>query len=225
MSERVDIQISECLDGELDESRLSAFLKRYGGDDRLRRRFSRYVIARDCLRRAHPPGGGEDIADRVMDALADEPVVLAPRRHSRFTGERARRLLRPAAGLAVAASVATLAIFGLRGEYAGESEPVDRPPQAQTNVLASDSAPAGPPSPEFQYADARVRRPMAQTVSGGERAWLNDYLLRHKEAAGFVGRSGFMPYVHIVATEAPPRPESEDPDEPARRLPVDTQPE
>lgn len=226
MSERVDIQISECLDGELDEPRLSGFLKKYGRDDRLRRRFSRYVIARDCLRRSHAPNGGGNIADRVMDALADEPVVLAPRRRSRFAGERARRLLRPAAGLAVAASVATVAVLGLRGEYADDSAPVNEPPRAQTNMLATDTATTVPRSPEFQYADAQVRRPMAQTVSGGERAWLNDYLLRHKEAAGFVGRSGFMPYVHIVATESPSRDSGEsEADEPLRRLPVNTQPE
>lgn len=237
MNREVDIQVSECLDGELDESRLSAFLKRYGGDGSLRRRFSRYVIARDCLHRTHPRGSGNDIADRVMNALADEPVVLAPRKRTWFTGEGARRVLKPAAGLAVAASVATIAVLGLRGEYiggGGSPDGMNEPARveasrAQTSeFMASDSSPAVPRSPNLQYADAQVRQPMAQTVSRGERAWLNDYLLRHKEAAGFVGRSGFTPYVHIVATEARPRPatdESGESEEPARRLPVNTEPE
>lgn len=223
MSEEVDIQVSEVLDGELDESRVSVFLKRYRGDGELRQRFSRYVVARECLRGGRPPGGGGAFADRVMDALANEPVVLAPRRRSALTGERARRLLRPAAGLAVAASVATIAILGLRGDNI-DGVGGDAPRARTSQPVAAGSVPQPVRMPQFQYADAQVRQPVAQTVSASDRAWLNDYLLRHKEAAGFVGRSGFMPYVHIVTTEAPARAESE-PEVPMRSLPVNTQPE
>ncbi len=225
MNKDVDIQVSECLDGELEESRLPGFLERYGADEGLRRRFSRYVVVRDCLRQAPPHPADTEFAGRVMGALADEPVVLAPRRRSVFTGERARRLLRPAAGLAVAASVATVAVLGLRGDYTDESE--RQVPGVQNGQpLVSESPVARSRAPEFQYADVQVRQPVAQTVSTRDRTWLNDYLLRHKEAAGFVGRSGFMPYVHIVATEAPARDSGEsEADEPLSRLPVNTQPE
>lgn len=231
MSEEVDIQVSEILDGELDESRLSAFLKRYNGDDGLRKRFSRYVLARDCLHRINPQAPDGDFADRVMNALADEPVVLAPRRSSAFSGERWRGLLKPAAGLAVAASVATVAVLGLRGDHGANEIGADAPRAQMSQPVASDTTMAGSRSPDFQYADVQVRRPVAQTVSAGDRTWLNDYLLRHKEASGFVGRSGFTPYVHIVATEAPDRaadssvPPEREREESLRRLPVNTRPE
>lgn len=225
MNKDVDIQVSECLDGELDESRLPGFLERYGAEGGLRRRFSRYVVVRDCLRQAPPLTVDNDFAGRVMGALADEPVVLAPRGRSVFAGERARRLLRPAAGLAVAASVATVAVLGLRGDYVDESDREAPGVQSGQPLVAESPAPRSR-SPEFQYADVQVRQPMAQTVSTRDRTWLNDYLLRHKEAAGFVGRSGFMPYVHIVATDAPARDSGEsETDESLRRLPVNTQPE
>lgn len=228
MSEEVDIQISEFLDGELDESRLSTFLERYGNDRGLRERFSRYVVTRECLRRTRPLEGDSGFADRVMEALADEPVVLAPRRRTAFSGGRARRMLKPAAGLAVAASVATVAVLGLRGDNI-EDGAADAPTARMSQPLAAESGGTGPRSSGLQYADAQVRQPMAQTVGASDRAWLNDYLLRHKEAAGFVGRSGFMPYVHIVATEAPvesePARSGNDSERPLRRLPVNTQPE
>lgn len=199
MSERTDIEISEFLDGELAQSRLSEFVTRCSGSDDMKQKLARYAVARDSLRRLRT-GPGMDYADRVMEALSDEPVVLAPKRRNPFGGERAARVLRPAAGLAVAATVATMAVLGLRGDGpAGPESVVPSAPQSQQ--LASDAVRGRSPAANLQYVDAQVRTPVAQTASARDRAWLNEYLLRHNEATGFVGRSGFMPYVHIVTTD------------------------
>ena len=222
MSERTDIEISEFLDGELEQSRLSDFVTRCTGSDELKRKLSRYAVARDSLRRLRT-GPGADYADRVMEALSDEPVVLAPKRRIPLGGERAARVLKPAAGLAVAATVATMAVLGLRGDGpSGPERTTPGSPQAQQ--LVADSAQERSRVPNLQYADAQVRSvPVAETASARDRAWLNEYLLRHNEATGFVGRSGFMPYVHIVTTDPANRGGG---DVQVRRVPVsNTQPE
>lgn len=224
MSEKMDIEISEFLDGELDENRFSPFVSRCNGNDESKRKLARYAVVRDCMRRSGAGSAPPDFADRLMSALADEPVVLAPRRRIAFDGERARRVLKPAAGLAVAASVATMAVLGLRGDNATAPEQAV-PPAAQSQQLAADAVQTQPRTPNMQYADAQVRRPVVQAASASDRAWLNDYLLRHNEATGFVGRSGFMPYVHIVTTERATG-ENGDREFQIRRMPVnDTQPE
>lgn len=223
MSDKMDVEISEFLDGELEESRLSNFVERCVRSDEMKRKLSRYAVARDSLRRLRT-GAGADLADRVMAALADEPVVLAPRRRHLPGGARTARVLRPAAGLAVAATVATMAVLGLRGDDPAGDGAV--PPQSTpARQIAADAIQGGPRNPNLQYADANVRTPVAEAASARDRAWLNDYLLRHNEATGFVGRSGFMPYVHIVTTEPGSDGQARQ-DVQVRRVPVsDTQPE
>lgn len=226
MTDKMDIEISEFLDGELDESSLSGFIKRYGDSDVMKRKLARFAIARDCVRRVRSEAVAPDLADRVMDALANEPVVLAPKRPAAFGGEKAARFLKPAAGLAVAATVATMAVLGLRGgDSAVDTQPTSPQTRMSEQQLAAESpARSTPRTPNIQYADAQMRTPVAETASASDRAWLNDYLLRHNEATGFVGRSGFMPYVHIVTTE-PSRSGQAEGDMRVRRVPVSSQPE
>jgi len=196
MADESGRQISEFLDGELDESLHETCVGRLSRDGALRARFSRYVIIRDCIHRDAPEVPTE-LADRVMNALADEPVVLAPGNSRR---SRWQRLARPAAGIAVAASVATVALMGLRdfGPFGEESATSSPPPS-----VAREEAVANPVNemPQVQYVNSPLRRPMAEPASAVDRTWLNNYLMRHNEAAGVVGRTGFIPYVHIVTAE------------------------
>lgn len=223
MSEDLDIEISEFLDGELEEARFSVFIKRFRGSGPMKKKLSRYAVARDCMRRAGATEAGPGFADRVMADLEDEPVVLAPKRRFTWAGGNAASVLKPAAGLAVAATVATLAVLGLRDDGTSGPERAVQP-RVQEQQLAGDAVNGRAGTPSLQYADAQVRTPVAQAASASDRAWFNDYLLRHNEATGFVGRSGFMPYVHIVTTERPNVGESGR-EVRLRRVPVNGQPE
>lgn len=204
MSEEFDRQLSELMDGEIEDRHLARCLRRFAEDRDYRARFSRYVAVRDCLRRDPPGVAAGDLADRVIAALEDEPVVLAPRRRRVLDGA-VGRLLKPAAGLAIAASVAVVAVLGLRDARLGGENPAAPISAQQPTTLAGQPASSqqGRLSglPPIQYPDATLQAPVAQTASATDRAWLNNYLLRHNEAAGAVGRTGFIPYVHIVTRE------------------------
>lgn len=220
MTDDYHTQLSELLDGELDETRLDECIRRLSGDESSRGRFTRYVMVRDCLRHSPPGPASVGLSDRVRVALQDEPVVLSPsaQRH------RAAKLLRPAAGLAIAASVATVAVLGLRdGQMTEQESRTASPVATETSRDRESTVPAadGPGASPFQYAEAQLQAPAAQAASVSDRAWMNNYLLRHNEAAGATGRTGFIPYVYIVTRE-PTRQASDDA---VRRTPVDARPD
>lgn len=94
-------RLSALMDGELDAAEVAQVLNDLRGNDEYRRQWQAYHLAGDALRgttHLHV-----DVGLRVMDALVDEPVVLAPRR-------RLGTLLSSQRTLALAASVAGVAV-------------------------------------------------------------------------------------------------------------------
>lgn len=208
MNERYRSELSELLDGEMDGASLGACLHRLAGDSEHRSRFDRYVMARECLRGNPPIATSPGFCERVLAALEDEPTVLAPAAAPPSRGDsRMGRLLRPAAGFAIAASVATVAVLGLRQDGVPEGSAPEQFAGTQESGTGRDSRGSGTPqestasASQLQYVDARVRTPLAQPASAADREWLNTYLLRHNEAIGAAGRGGFIPYVHIVTRD------------------------
>lgn len=121
--------LSALMDGELTDAEQSRVLARLRAEPALQRRWARYHAVRAALTtgaaRLSP-----DFAERVIETRAREPVVAAP------GGVRIpdRSWLRPAAGLAIAASVALVAFGGLT--LLRESDPA--PP-----VTVADNATEG----------------------------------------------------------------------------------
>jgi sigma-E factor negative regulatory protein RseA len=114
------------------------------------------------------------LADRIHKAIAQEPTP-----QQRFS---AARLLKPATGLAIAASVAALAVFAVR------SLPTATIPE-QTQQLASvAAAPQYPRDPGTRWD--RTQPEVA--------ARLNTYMLNHSGHAETAGMQAVLPYVRIV---------------------------
>ena len=106
MNDKQSELTSALLDGELDpDAQQRAII----GNARCRaagaRAFRALPADRRCDARRIVVRRQRTVAERVHRALIDEPVVLAP------PARPAKRWLRPVAGLAVAASVATAAVF------------------------------------------------------------------------------------------------------------------
>jgi len=99
-------RISALMDGELDQSELGHNLKRLASDHELRNTWETYHLIGDALR-GH---AGQGYAAKVEARLADEPMVLAPKReHS--SAQRAGWLgMSMAAGLAAVVLVAWMAL-------------------------------------------------------------------------------------------------------------------
>jgi sigma-E factor negative regulatory protein RseA len=182
MSKETREHLSSLVDGEISRETSRFLVRRLGVDEELSATWTRYHLIRDCLR--HPEGGmaGEDLSARVSAALEEDAAATPVRR-------RKRAWLKPAAGFAIAASVALMAVVGVTPRDVGTA-PVD-------GNLA-EQAPVQPfTSPQGL---SRVPGSSAASLLGGgqEDSRMNAYLLRHYQATGSTGGKGFVTFVPIV---------------------------
>ncbi len=202
MNESPKEQLSALIDGELERDSARFLMKRMESDTELRGAWERWQLAGACLRRQPAYDLPESFAAGIARRIADEP---APRATAAFGG-----VLRWAAGLAVAASVALAALVVV--------QPVTAPEQGEVSLVAAPVAPAAvvEASP-VRAEDLRPDLgPATQVVSGVRSHYLGPalpsdpqldaYLVRHGAALG-AGRSvQVVPYVHLlqapVATRA-----------------------
>lgn len=163
-------KLSALMDGELEIGVTSRLIDVVSRDAELRAAWTRYHLVRDVVRDQVAPVAPGDFARRVENALELEPTLAAVRRR--------RSRLRPIAGLALAASMAGLAVFGVKSIwYPSQSTP------APTSVAAA---------PRLQTSALRwnVSQPAVE-----ER--LDGYLVNHSEYLGN-GLRGLLPYARIV---------------------------
>ena len=171
MKEKLHEQISALVDDELAEAEHALLIKRLTDDASMRDRLSRYQLISDSLQNHMPRKTDPDFNIGVQLALQDEPDVQAE-------PARLTRLFKPLAGLAVAASVAVVAVFSLQSVR-------------QESPAGASAVATAPVSNEFAAVDATPL--LADTGNGAQR--LDVYLVNHNEYA--VNR-GMLPYVRLV---------------------------
>jgi sigma-E factor negative regulatory protein RseA len=123
MNDALKMQISAFVDDELPQNERELLLRRLSQDATLRGQAAQYLqIGRLIRREREVPGMGE-LRNRIATALGEQPVDVPVKPNN-----GRKRLMKPAAGLAIAASVAVVALVGLRqvevtgtGESAAES--------------------------------------------------------------------------------------------------------
>jgi len=180
-------QISALVDDELEQG--SGFvLHALKTDEAYKGAWGRYHLIGECLRGHLPARVDMQLADRICKALHDEPVTR--------TSYRFPRLVKSVAGLAIAATVAAIAILGVRqigsGPAATATPPIAYKPPSTNSDYQTVTVTAGPPpqAPGRNYStpdDAQSR--------------LNRYLVNYNEYRSNSGVQGTMPYVRIVAHE------------------------
>jgi sigma-E factor negative regulatory protein RseA len=175
--------ISALVDGESAGDEALAELLR---SDEARRYWGRCHLIADCIRRQLPRRFDPALADRIAAALRAEATVLAPGRAP------LRPWLRPLAGLAVAASVAALAIFTVHVQRG--ANPAAVPQQA----VAAVSQPAAQGQVRLAAGSAAGGPARAQTAPGRMSARLNRYLVNYNEYRNNAAVQGMIPYVRIV---------------------------
>src|SRR5690606_41527305 len=108
MNDKLLEQVSLLLDDELPPEQAELLLERMRREPELRDRFAQYALLGEALRGRTLK---VDLAARVSAALDNEPAHAVPRlaRVDRWLSQ-----LRPVAGLAVAASVAIVAVIALQ---------------------------------------------------------------------------------------------------------------
>jgi len=222
MTNLSDERLSSLLDGELDDTHRRHAIDALGGDAEARDRWERFHLASDALHGNLPDAIDPQFASRVMAAIEEEPTILAPppRKSSAATGRThtPSRLSKRFAGLAVAASVAAIAVMGVESLYHED-------PAAPLNQQVAENT--APPSEYIRLAKqsspprvatlASVNAPLATSPTDGPsltaraemfRAHpdiirridprLHKYLLNHSQQTARSNIQGVMPYARIV---------------------------
>jgi sigma-E factor negative regulatory protein RseA len=172
--------ISALADDELRGSGQGRALDALGRDRELQLSWARYHLIRDTLHGNLEAGVDAELHRRISDALEQEPVVLAPRRSP-------RPWLRHAAGLAVAASVTGIAVFGVQRMNDGEEK---QPPVATMAEVVQPE--------NFARLEQPVQPVNDSAATEQDNGKLAPYLVNHNEYAVSSGMHGMLPYVRIV---------------------------
>ena len=173
--EHLKEKLSALVDNELDELEERRVFTALDGDVALRRTWERYHLVRAALRQDVDVVVVQDAAEQVARRIEAEPsTAVSFRRHrtSRFLGT-----------LAIAASVAAIAITGVQW--------VHQPAPAPLPALAANN-----PAPQNFIRSGTTRWDMKEPEA--ENA-LNAYLVEHDEFASTSGLGGMMPYVRVVS--------------------------
>jgi sigma-E factor negative regulatory protein RseA len=180
MSKETLEHLSALMDGELSRETSLFVTRRLSTDEVLGASWERYHLIRDCIRQ---PGSKQVVTGlqaRISASLAADAAPVS-------RGLGGARWLKPVSGLAIAASVAVMAIM------------VTAPQPGAVPVAPGEAAAAAATQP-FVSPNALPIAPVSQTVSYESAGQLNVYLLRHNQVARTAGRQGFVSFVPIVAT-------------------------
>jgi len=180
MSNETREHLSSLMDGEISRDASRFLVRRLGSDKDLCATWARYHVVRDCLR--DPEGGyaREDLCSRVRDAIEREAAPAPSRRIG-------RGWLKPVAGVAIAASVALVAVMAVN--------PVPGPilPAQPTGVAASDTA------EPFVSPQGRSNSTVATRAASARS--LDRYLLRHYQATGAGNARTFSGFVPVLVAQ------------------------
>ncbi|MBI4005319.1 MAG: sigma-E factor negative regulatory protein [Gammaproteobacteria bacterium] len=189
MNENYREQISALMDGEL-ENMSPSILKRLSDNHEHRQIWCRYHLIGESLRGNLPRHIDQKLADRVGEAIKNEPNNLAPR----FT---VIRFIKPVMGFAIAASVAVVAILGVRQTGTSPSITPTQPIAVHQPEITSPQLATLSKEQETQQASHAYKLPADATAM----ARLNRYLVNYNEYRTNAGVQGMLPYVRIVADE------------------------
>lgn len=178
--------LSSLMDGEISRETGRFLVRRLGADEELCATWARYHLVRDCLRHGGGRFADEGLSRRVRRAIERESSPAAPRR-------KVSAWLKPAAGLAIAASVALMAIVAVG--------PAEQPAQQPTTGLAS-GAPTGAFTSPQNLSPTPLSTQVSRAGAAADNSRMNPYLLRHYQATGSTGGKGFVAFVPIVITSS-----------------------
>ena len=186
MNERLKEQLSAMVDGQLPGHEQELLVTRLTRDQVLAGCWHRYHLISDAIRRQLPEPTVPQLSDRIRKALRDEPSLAAPSTRTRSVW------LKSFTGLAVAASVAFIAVLAVR--TAQENSPPE---------LVAGSAPVTQTA-AVPNEVIRLRGMHWDAAAPKVANQLNTYLVNHGEYAVSGGMPSFGPHVQIVGYDTTP---------------------
>lgn len=110
MNDAIRMQISAFVDGELPDNEADLLLRRMGQDAELRLKVAEYLAIGRALRGESSVQGVDRIHERVFAEIDHKPLE----EDTEAAGPAPARAVRPLAGVAIAATVALVGLFGLQ---------------------------------------------------------------------------------------------------------------
>jgi sigma-E factor negative regulatory protein RseA len=183
MTEQQRERLSALLDAQFERpdiaNEISMLIRQNGS----REQWYRYHLIGDAIRQELGPVVDSRLAERIGKRLEQEPVVLAPSALPHKPGSWHK----PAAGIAIAASVAVMAV-ALAPQFINPTSSNRPGEMAATEVL---------PAQNIYVAEDGTRWDMLQKPKVESR--LNNYLVNHQEYAPAGNMKGIMPYASFVS--------------------------
>ncbi|MFW2440732.1 MAG: sigma-E factor negative regulatory protein [Arenicellales bacterium] len=181
--------VSCFIDGELDQDATEQLISKLCEDNDLRRQWRRFNTYRSAIRDELSPVLSAGFSDRVVQALANEPVQLAPASLPKRT-----RLRGPLAGLAVAASLVGIAIL-LQKPVIQDSQENEASTVAELSSPVIESLPVqDSPIGKNQEYDLIVANSKNENV----RERINRLLVEHNEYNPASDMTGIWSYSRFV---------------------------
>jgi negative regulator of sigma E activity len=163
MNEGIRMQVSAFVDGELPDNEADLLLRRMSQDVELRKEVAEYLAIGRLTRGEAGLAGADRLHERIAAAIDDRPADDGNSAGATIT--TASRAIRPLAGIAIAASVALVAVFTLQQTTGIDELPVDEPLPLANEVV-----------PNIDAQQERQRQ----------------YFLNHAESSSQLGASGMI---------------------------------
>ena len=193
MSEHMHEKLSAFIDGESDHPG-DEIINWISRDEVARKTWWRYHIISDAVGRNIDACADTQLADRIAERLRSEPAFLIPPRN------KTAGYLKALTGLAIAATVATVAILGVRGNNRQDSEAT-----VINNPVAVVQKPITTLKPTLATTTSTAQYPMPGNVrltSAEANNRMNAYLLNYYEYRTMgAGMQGVNPYMRIIAND------------------------
>lgn len=214
MTDALNEQLSACLDGELPPAELDLLLKRVGREAELRAAIGRYSLIGEAMRAERPAVASRDFASKVMVAVAVEPAptqvepVQTPVQQPAVVRRTAAispatiRYLRPAAGMAIAAGVAAVAVFVMQPTGQSDLGTANAPLVAANEPIV---APGTDADPSYVVPTSTSNSAFIPATR------LTNYVVAHSEYSSPLGRRSVLTGVLADDAEVEPVPDQEAP--------------
>lgn len=137
MNDAIRMQISAFVDGELPDAETDLLLRRMSQDAKLRQQAAEFLALGRAMRGQTAIPGIERLPGRISAAIDDyAPQDVSPGDDPRGSDTLAAKPIRPLIGIAVAASVALVAIFGLQVRPGVDGPNETAPDNAVAEIVA-----------------------------------------------------------------------------------------
>lgn len=171
MNDALKMQISAFVDGELPDNEAEFLLRRLSQDAGMRQQVAQYLEIGRLARRDRDIPGMDGLRGRINEALGEEPLEVQEK--PEIVGSK---FMTPASGIAVAATVAAIALIGLSQLSTSD---VPALPDGGLPVAIDTSGSYTEPSPEQVLANQPSER-------------LIDYSRRHDDTSYSLGSNDII---------------------------------